>query len=119
MRFLLDESAEFRLAAWLRDRGDDVTAIAHDYPHAMADQDVLALAHRERRILITNDRDFGALIFSRRLPHAGVIYLRMPAATTQQKITRLSQVLSEYTDYLGRFLVVTERSVRVRDTRPR
>lgn len=77
MRFLLDESAEYRLASFLRNPGHDVTAIAHDYPAGLADTEVLALARREDRILITNDRDFGELIIRQRLAHAGVIFFRL------------------------------------------
>ena len=76
MWFLLDESADFPLAAYLTALGHDVTAIAHDYPHALPDTDVLAIATRERRILITNDRDFGELIVRRHYPHHGVILFR-------------------------------------------
>lgn len=67
MRFLLDESADFPLAAFLKIQGHDVTAIAHDYPHALKDQEVLAIARQEQRILITNDRDFGELLVRQRL----------------------------------------------------
>lgn len=63
MRFLLDESVEYRLAAYLSDHGHDVTAIAHDYPASIDDEVVLAIAEREQRILLTNDRDFGNLVF--------------------------------------------------------
>ncbi len=44
MKFLLDESAEFRLAAFLTNLGHDVTAIAVNYPSALRDPDVLATA---------------------------------------------------------------------------
>ena len=117
MRFLLDESAEYRLAHWLRDQGHDVTAIAHDYPHALTDLAVLALARQEQRILITNDSDFGEFIVRHQLPHAGVIYFRLPGATTAAKIERLADVLRDYADRLDQLLVVTERSIRVRRTR--
>jgi predicted nuclease of predicted toxin-antitoxin system len=63
VRFLLDESAKFRLAAFLAGRSHDVTAIAHDYPQALTDRDVLSIARREKRIVITNDLDFGMLVF--------------------------------------------------------
>jgi len=116
MRFLLDESTEYRLAAFLKDQGHDVTAIAHDYPHALSDGEVLALAHREERILITNDRDFGDLIFHARLPHSGVIFFRLPAATVETKIAQLEHILIKYADQLQHFLVVTDKSVRVRRT---
>ena len=62
MKFLLDESSEHRLAAFLQEHGHDVKSIAHDYPNALSDTEVLELAGREARIVITNDKDLGELI---------------------------------------------------------
>ena len=114
MKFLLDESAEYRLATWLTGQGYDVTAIARDHPHALTDYEVLGIARREGRILITNDRDFGELIVRHKLPHAGVIFFRLPAATVEMKIARLRELLVTHRDRLDRFIVVTPRGVRVR-----
>ncbi|MBI2887703.1 MAG: DUF5615 family PIN-like protein [Chloroflexi bacterium] len=115
MRFLLDESAEFRIAALLREAGHDVTASARDYPQALADHEVLAIAQREGRILITNDSDFGELIFRQNLPHAGVILLRLgPGATAEDKTARLQHLLTTHQDHLEQFIVVTQSRVRVR-----
>lgn len=55
MRFLLDESADARLTPYLRSLGHDVTAVSVDQPASLGDQEVLAIAHRERRVLIAND----------------------------------------------------------------
>ena len=52
MKFLLDESSEHRLAAFLREQGHDVKSIAHDYPNALSDTEVLELAGRDARILM-------------------------------------------------------------------
>ncbi len=112
MRFLLDENTEYRVALFLRDQGHDVTAIAHDYPHALADHDVLAIARQEQRILITSDRDFGHLVAKQHQSHAGVLYFRLPAATADLKIARLTDVLMSHREHLDRFLVVTETRVR-------
>lgn len=71
MRFLLDASADFRLLAYLTDLGHNVATIAHDHPQTLDDVEILAIALADQRVLITNDRDFGELIFRRRLPHAG------------------------------------------------
>ena len=114
MRFLLDESAEYRIATFLRGEGHDVTAIAYDYPHSLSDRDVLRIAHAEGRILITNDRDFGELIFRQQLPHAGVIYFRLPLdSTATQKVHWLSRTLTSHSQDLGRFIVVTRRGIRI------
>lgn len=119
MKFLLDESTEFRLAAFLKEEGHDVTAVAHDYPRALSDREVLAIAQREQRILITNDRDFGELIYQLRLPHAGVVFFRLGAATLETKIAQLNRVLTEYAHRLDQFLVITDRGVRIRRTHQR
>lgn len=77
MRFLLDESAEFPMAEHLRARGHDVTAVAHEYPHALTDSEILAIGLDEGRIVITNDRDFGELVFRQGHSHSGIIFFRL------------------------------------------
>ena len=113
-RFLLDESADLPLRAHLRAKGHDATAIAHDYPAALADEEVLAIAVSEDRILITNDRDFGELVFRRQLPHRGVILFRLGDEAIPIKIAWLDHVLNAYADRLREFIVVNDRGVRVR-----
>jgi hypothetical protein len=51
MRFLLEESAEARIAELLSVRGHDATRIGRDYPAGLPDGEVLALARREQRII--------------------------------------------------------------------
>ena len=114
MRFLLDESADLPLRAHLRAQGHDVTAIAHDHPGALIDEDVLAIAVAEARILITNDRDFGELVFRRQLPHCGVILFRLGNEAIPVKVAWLDHVLAAFTDRLHEFIVVNDRGVRVR-----
>src|SRR5215831_12421030 len=115
MKFLFDQSADFRLIPHLRERHHDVVAISREYPHSLADEDVLAIARDAKRILIDADRDFGELIFHQELTHAGVIFFRMPGAPLHTKIEHLTTVLAEYTDQLkrGEFLVVTPGQIRV------
>ena len=115
MKFLLDQSADFRLIPHLRELGHDVTAISRNYPPGLADEDVLAIARAERRILVVADRDFGELIFHQALVHAGVIFFRLPGVNLHAKIDQLNIVLNEHTDDLerGEFLVVTPGQIRV------
>ena len=114
MRFLLDESADYPLADFLIALGHDVTAIAHDYPFALKDDEVLAIATAEQRILITNDKDFGELIFRRRLSHAGVILFRLVNEDLDIKRYWLQYVLNHYPDQLHRFIVIADRGIRIR-----
>jgi predicted nuclease of predicted toxin-antitoxin system len=115
VRFLLDESADARLGVHLRDLGHDVSAIAVDHPASLKDEEVLAIAHRERRTLITDDRDFGELVIRDHYSHSGVIYLRLGAfAKLALKIERLDYTLNRHASDLDQFLVVTRERVRIR-----
>jgi predicted nuclease of predicted toxin-antitoxin system len=116
MKFLLDENIDARLLPFLQDLGYDVTSVAKDYFYGLLDEDVLAMAHQENRILLTNDRDFGELIFHQRLPHSGIILFRLAPnnANIDLRKKRLHYVLTNYTQQLHHFLVVTQKSVRVR-----
>src|SRR5438309_7618457 len=77
MRFLADESCDAIFVRVLRDAGHDVTAVA-DMAAAASDTVVIDLAMRESRILLTEDKDFGQLVYASGSPNRGVILLRYP-----------------------------------------
>ncbi len=116
MRFLFDQSTDRRLALYLKELGHDVTVVAADYPPSLPDEQVLTIAQQEQRILVTEDRDFGELIFRWHRRHAGVIYLRLTPMELETKTARVQAVLNRYAEHLDKFVVVTERAVRVRET---
>jgi predicted nuclease of predicted toxin-antitoxin system len=113
-RFLLDENVDARIGSFLKSLGHDFTSIAQDYPRSLSDREVLWIAHGERRILVTFDRDFGEEVFARGLPQAGVMYLRIRKDVPIESVNaRLAEVLREYARELDQFLVVTELLVRI------
>ena len=119
MRFLVDECCGPVVAQWLREQGYDVRRVAEMSP-GLDDAGVLELAHTEDRILITNDKGFGARIFERGNPHSGVILLRLADERPAVAIRVLAGVL----DQLGsgiqhRFVVATERHVRPSPRKPK
>ncbi|MBI2405245.1 DUF5615 family PIN-like protein [Candidatus Gottesmanbacteria bacterium] len=114
MKFLIDESVEFSVVSFLRSTGHDIIAIAEDFP-SLQDADVLRFAVKERRILITNDKDFGELIFLHRLPHKGVIFFRLSKEDAGSKIEKLKLLLQTYAKKLPRFfIVVAPDKIRIR-----
>lgn len=106
MRFLLDEGLPYRLASHLQTIGHDATAVGHDYPFALADCEILAIAVAERRVILTNDKDFGDLIFRDRLRHEGVILFRLGYIALEERIAYLESVLSDHADRLHDLIVV-------------
>jgi predicted nuclease of predicted toxin-antitoxin system len=115
MKFLFDQSADFRLIDHLRSLGHDVTAVSRNYPHSLADEAVLAIARQEQRILVVADRDFGELIFHQGLAHAGVLFFRLPGAQLQTKVEHMDQALQQHAEELaaGEFVVVAPGNIRV------
>jgi predicted nuclease of predicted toxin-antitoxin system len=78
MRFLADESCDFSVVRVLRSAKHDVVAIAEVSPRA-DDDDVRGRAVSDERILITEDKDFGQLVYASMRRTGGVIFIRFPA----------------------------------------
>jgi predicted nuclease of predicted toxin-antitoxin system len=78
LNFLADESCDFRVVRALRENGHDVLAVC-EFAKRIQDSDVIDLSKREDRILITEDKDFGQLVYAHGHGSRGVILLRYPA----------------------------------------
>ena len=113
MKFLVDESTGTSVAEYLRRAGHDVVAVAEDMPGA-ADRAVLERARSENRVLITNDKDFGELVFERGWTHEGILLLRLRDERSANKIQMVQIVMTRVRDQLeGHFVVATEAGIRV------
>lgn len=114
MQFLIDESTGAAIAEFLRGLGHDALAVAEVMPQAK-DEDILARAVAEGRIVVTNDKDFGELVFRSGLPHAGVLLLRLQDESSANRVAVVRAVLENLADQLpNHFVVATETHVRVR-----
>lgn len=76
------------------------------------DQEILEWANREKRILITLDKDFGELAIAQGKPHHGMIRLVNFNALRQGQVC--SQVLKDYSKELGNRAIITVEPGRVR-----
>lgn len=112
MRFLVDECSGPKVAEWLRNKGHDVISIFDDFK-GLSDEDVLTKAVATKSILVTNDKDFGEMIFRERREHRGVIFLRLSDERSKRKVEVLLHLLDNYLDRLeNQFVTVTESKVR-------
>jgi predicted nuclease of predicted toxin-antitoxin system len=112
MRFLVDECTGPTVAQWLEDQGHQVFSIFDETPGAF-DVDLVQTAFEDNWILLTNDKDFGELVFRERRAHKGIILLRLQDERASNKINVLKQLLENYPDRLpDQFVVVTETKIR-------
>ena len=101
------------MRAALVDSGHDVLSALEKDPTA-TDEQLLALALEEQRVLVTEDKNFGELVFVRRLQHPCIIrFVDMP---TSEKVAAMRELMERYADAMheGALIVVTQNRVRVR-----
>jgi predicted nuclease of predicted toxin-antitoxin system len=113
VRFLLDEGLPFRLARFLRSEGHDVAVCGIDHPHTLADRAILAIAYDQKRLLLTNEKHFGNLVFRDRQPHAGVILFRLGYDSINDRTSSLMAVLTEHAAHLDQFIIVSPHGSRI------
>jgi predicted nuclease of predicted toxin-antitoxin system len=115
MNFVADESCGGPVVRALRAAGHDVMAIA-DVAQGATDEQVLELARKEKRVLITEDHDFGELVYARGHSTSGVILLRFGSRTRQAKPATVVQAVAKLGQRLeSAFTVVEPGRVRISD----
>jgi predicted nuclease of predicted toxin-antitoxin system len=116
MRFLVDECTGSKVASWLRSENHEVFSV-FDEARGMTDDEILTKAADENWILITNDKDFGEMIFRERRAHHGIIFMRLDDERAANKIQVLERLLENYAEKLPeQFVTVTETKVRIAGT---
>jgi predicted nuclease of predicted toxin-antitoxin system len=113
MRILADENLPAELVRALREAGHSTAWIREDAPGS-TDVDVLARSVKEDRILLTFDRDFGALVFQHgENGSRGIVLLRI--VMPPDELARfVSRTLDSRSDWAGHFSVVDLRQIRMR-----
>lgn len=115
-KFIVDECTGLSVVHFLRRQGYDAIGVSEAMPQAI-DADILQRAVVENRIVVTNDKDFGDMVFRDRRPHRGIILLRLADDLPETKRRVLAAVLAEHVDKLAdHFVVATEDNIRMRST---
>ena len=113
LRFLADESCDFAIVRALRADGYDVLA-ASEVMQRSDDRELIDLAHRERRILLTEDKDFGWLVHVSQVDTAGVVLIRFPGNARQALSNAIRRLMQEQGGRLAHsFVVVQPGQVRI------
>ena len=113
LRFLADESCDFGVVKSLRTKGYDVIALTEITTRSI-DSDVIAQAFQEKRILLTEDKDFGQLVFASHADSAGVILIRYPGNARQSLHNAIVTLIAEHGNSLqNAFVVMQPGHVRI------
>jgi predicted nuclease of predicted toxin-antitoxin system len=113
LRFLADESCDFVVVRALRAAGHDVFAVA-EQAAGTPDREVIQLALDDGRVLLTEDKDFGQLVFAAFAGSRGVILIRFPSDARTLLASVVVRVADTYATQLSSaFVTLSPGRVRI------
>ena len=110
-RFLVDECIGRRFHRLLEMKYDSM--FVGDWRRGAEDIEVVLKAIDDDRIIITEDKDFGEIIFKYRLVPPGLILFRTRTTNPQRRLDLLEKVLKKVDPY-EKIIVISEKAIRVR-----
>jgi len=114
MNLVADENIDRGIVERLRLDGHQVEWIAEVSP-SVSDEEVLCLAASSGALLITEDKDFGELVYRRNLSHSGVLLIRLEGLDNFTKAEVVSRAVRDnQIELAGAFSVVSADSIRIR-----
>ena len=114
LAFLADENVEMDIVDRLKSLGH-TAGHAFELSPGCPDAAVLQAASQAGQVLITNDKDFGELVFRKHHRSSGVILVRLPGRPPATKARLVAQAVERYGErLLGAFVVIGPRTVRLR-----
>lgn len=114
MKFLADECCDSGIVASLRADGHDVAYVVEGHS-GISDDNILERAFAESRILLTEDKDFGELVYRLGKPAYGIVLLRIDVHNRREKWHRLKALIDRHENRLpSKFVVVELNKFRFR-----
>ena len=113
MKFLIDVNASHFLGNRLVVQGHDVAYVGEVNPK-MIDEDILAWAVREQRVILTTDNDFEQMIWQQQKPHYGI--LRLENVPRREREVLLDDALKHHSQDLleGKIVIALQNKFRIR-----
>jgi predicted nuclease of predicted toxin-antitoxin system len=95
MILLADESVDRPIVERLRQDGHDTTYVAELSPSINDDQ-VLQEANTRSALLLTEDKDFGELVYRLGRVHGGIVLIRLAGLPAPAKADTVAKVLQDH-----------------------
>jgi len=112
LTFLADVNIEKLIIDELRNMGYDIKWIAEENCR-LEDTEIVEIACKENRILLTNDKDFGEIVFRQKLVSSGIILFRIKGQNVTKKLKLLKKLLTFYKNKIEKhFIVITINKFR-------
>jgi predicted nuclease of predicted toxin-antitoxin system len=115
VKILLDTCVWGGVRSELQSAGHDVEW-AGEWREDPGDEEILERAHREGRVLVTLDKDFGELAIVHGIPHSGII--RLVTLSSKQQAATCLRVIDLHGAELrsGTIITVDQNRIRIRSS---
>lgn len=114
MKIVADESVDYGIILELRKNGYNVLAIEDSYKGS-EDEMVLEISLKENSLLMTEDKDFGELVFRLNKAHIGIVLIRLSGIDLESKNKIILKSLKENFETMkNSFSVISENQTRIR-----
>ena len=116
IRLLADMNISPKTVETMRQQGWDIIRVSHRLPVNASDQEILELARREERVVVTQDLDFSTLLALGGYDRPSLITLRLSASDPETITRRLLETLPQVQKVLQQGCAVTmeDEVVRIR-----
>jgi predicted nuclease of predicted toxin-antitoxin system len=114
VKFVADENVSGAVINRLRSEGHEVWS-ASEHMAGAADPFVLQTSVRLGALLLTEDKDFGELVYRLGAESGGVLLIRLRGLTPARKAAAVAAVVGEHGERLmGTYAVISPGLVRIR-----
>ena len=115
IKILTDENISPKVVSFLRQQRIDVLDTKEQAWFGRTDENLLEIATKEQRFIMTHDSDFGTLAIHEGKSYYGIIYIRVRNFHPQNVIRVCKQLFELKTELIRRTLIVVEESrLRIR-----
>ncbi len=114
MTLFADEGVDRDIVERLRGDGHEVSYVA-EMQKGVTDEQVLRTATVGQAILVTQDKDFGELVFRQKLAAGGILLIRLAGASALEKAELVSTAVRDHGSEMAHaFSVISKNSLRIR-----
>ena len=115
LKFLTDENISTLLLMSLRNKNYDIKDIKEEKLFGISDKEIIELAFKENRVVITHDKDFANLLNYSQIKHKGVILLRFLNQSPKNVINSFMPLLEQLKENKIRnsLIIISEDYIRI------
>lgn len=113
MKLLADENVDALIVSTLRLNFDVLFIVENG--QGISDEEVINVAHKEERFIITGDKDFGELVIKSKKAHHGVLLYRLGGLTNEEKASLVCTIVEKHLHEMkNNFSVLSSKQLRIR-----